>query len=214
MSDAIKALQQALGLTADGNRGPITTAAIHDAADNGRLVVDQIAHVPAPQTIRRGLSRIIIHWSAGTNTVSDLDRQHYHKIVAGDGMVFSGYHTPEENISVSDGRYAAHTRSCNTGSIGVAFAAMAGAVERPFDSGPFPITARQVDAMARLCGALCRQYGIAVTRQTVLTHAEVQPTLGITQSGKWDVTWLPGMTAPGDPVAVGDKLRDLIRAQI
>ncbi len=39
MSEAIRALQGALGLTADGRRGPVTTAAILQAADEGRLRV-------------------------------------------------------------------------------------------------------------------------------------------------------------------------------
>lgn len=68
--------------------------------------------------------------------------------------------------------------------------------------------------MAALCAELCRQYDIPVSRTTVLTHAEVQPTLGITQRGKWDVTWLPGMSGPGAPVAVGDMLRARVVAEL
>jgi len=48
----------------------------------------------------------------------------------------------------------------------------------------------------------------------VLTHAEVQPTLGVRQRGKWDITWLPGMEAPGDPIDVGDVLRAKISAAL
>ena len=91
---------------------------------------------------------------------------------------------------------------------------MAGAQERPFRAGKYPITPAQVDALATLCADLCRQYDIPVSRQTVLSHAEVQPTLGITQRGKWDVTWLPGMAAPGNSVAVGDQIRALIVAKL
>ena len=160
------------------------------------------------------MQRIIIHWSAGTHTPSGLDRAHYHYIIAGDGTVVAGVLKPEDNLSASDGRYAAHTRGCNTGSIGVSLAAMAGAVERPFNPGKYPITPAQITALARLCADLCRKYKIAVTRKTVLSHAEVQPTLGIAQRGKWDVAWIPGMSAPGDPVAVGDKLRALITANL
>ncbi|SDL37521.1 peptidoglycan recognition protein family protein [Paracoccus chinensis] len=161
------------------------------------------------------MKRIIIHWSAGGHTVSALDRQHYHYIVDDDGDVHAGIHPPEANRGpLVSGRYAAHTLNCNTGSIGVAFAAMAGAVERPFSAGRYPITPAQVDAMAALCAELCRQYNIPVSRKTVLTHAEVQPTLGITQRGKWDVTWLPGMSGPGAPVAVGDMLRARVLAEL
>ena len=156
------------------------------------------------------MKRIIIHWTVGTNKASALDKNHYHYIVEGDGNVVSGVFKPEDNADTKT-PYAAHTRDMNTGSIGVSLAAMHGAVERPFSAGKYPITTKQVDAMARLCARLCDQYGIAVTRQTVLTHAEVQPTLGVKQSGKWDITWLPGMTEAGNYHAVGDLLRQKIR---
>ena len=79
--------------------------------------------------------------------------------------------------------------------------------------GTEPITALQVDALATLCAKLCAQYEIPVSRYSVLTHAEVQPTLGIRQRWKWDITVLPGMTRPGDPVDVGDRLREMIAAK-
>lgn len=144
--------------------------------------------------------------------MSALDRQHYHFIVAGDGTIVPGIHAPEANIKPISGKYAAHTRSLNTGSIGIALAAMHGAVERPFNPGKFPITAVQLDKFVHLAAALSCKYGIRVTRQTVLSHAEVQPTLGVKQSGKWDIAWIPGMSAPGNPVDVGDELRRRIIA--
>ena len=157
------------------------------------------------------MKRIIMHWTAGGHAVSATDKRHYHFIVEGSGNVVAGNHAPEANAHIAkptDGStYAAHTRGANTGSIGVAVAAMRGAVERPFNAGPSPITPAQVDALVTLVAGLCKQYDIPVTRQTVLTHAEVQRTLGIAQRGKWDISWLPDMTAAGDPVAVGDMLR-------
>ena len=45
--------------------------------------------------------------------------------------------------------------------------------------------------MAALVANLALHYKIPVTPQTILTHAEVQPTLGIKQRGKWDVTRIP-----------------------
>lgn len=159
------------------------------------------------------MERLIIHWSAGTHTVSALDRQHYHYIIDGAGAVHRGDHPVSANAGpLVAGRYAAHTLNANTGSIGIALAAMVGAVERPFNAGRYPITPAQVDALARLCADLCRDYTIPVTRKTVLTHAEVQPTLGIAQRGKWDISWLPGMSAPGNPVTVGDTIRARVTA--
>ena len=160
------------------------------------------------------MKRIVIHWTAGAHLSTATDREHYHVLIEGDGKVVHGRRAPEANRSTSDGDYAAHTRALNTGSIGVAVCAMRQARERPFYSGPDPITAAQVKVLARVVSDLCDTYGIPITRQTVLTHAEVQPTLGVTQRGKWDISWLPGMAAPGDPVAVGDQLRAQVAAEM
>ena len=164
------------------------------------------------------MNRIILHWTAGGHTANGTDRRHYHYIVQGDGSVIDGNHPPEVNARIANPRdgstYAAHTSGANTGAIGVAVAAMRGAVERPFSPGPSPITEAQVASLARLCATLCGRYDIPVERHTVLSHAEVQPTLGIAQRGKWDIAWLPGMAAPGDPVAVGDMLRGMIRQRL
>lgn len=158
------------------------------------------------------MDRLVIHWSAGTHRANATDRRHYHYIIEGDGTVVEGQFTPEANARgpLVSGRYAAHTASLNTGSIGVALAAMHGARERPFDPGKHQITSAQIEALARLCADLCRRYDIAVTRRTVLTHAEVEPTLGVKQAGKIDICWVPGMTQMGDPVKVGDGLRQRI----
>lgn len=87
------------------------------------------------------LKRIILHWSAGGNTPSSVDREHYHFVVGGDGTVVRGVHTPEDNIITTDQIYGAHTRLLNTGSIGVAAAGMLGAVARTTwarrDDGPW-----------------------------------------------------------------------------
>lgn len=154
-----------------------------------------------------GLHGIVFHWTAGAGMASGLDRTHYHYLVQRDGSVAAGTLKPEANINTADARYSAHTLGANSGRIGVAMCGMMGAVERPFNAGSAPISRVQVTAMCRLLADLCRQYQIPVTRQTVLSHAEVQPTLGIRQRGKWDVAWLPGMTTVGDPVVIGDRIR-------
>lgn len=157
-----------------------------------------------------GLDRIILHWTGGGWKANDLDRQRYQLIVEGDGTVVNGIHSPEDNIRVTDGIYGAHTRNLNTGSIGVAMAAMLGAQERPFSWGRAPLTVTQIDALCRLVAGLSSKYRIPVTRRTILTHAEVWPTLGIRQRGKWDITCLPGDLAPRSAVVVGDQLRTRI----
>jgi len=154
------------------------------------------------------MDRIIMHWSAGNGKVSDLEKKHYHFIVAADGTVVPGTNPVEANIPpLKSGSYAAHTWKLNSNSIGVAVSAMAGATERPWSPGRSPITKDQVEALASLVASLSIMYGVKVTPETVLTHAEVQPTLGITQRAKWDITWLPGMKKPQDPVEVGNILR-------
>ena len=157
------------------------------------------------------MKRVILHWTAGADGVIGVESDAYHYIVGRDGTVTRGQDPIAANVPpLVPGQYAAHTRGCNSYSIGVSLDAMAGARERPFDPGRYPITETQLDAMAKLVAQLCADYAIPVTRRTVLTHAEVQPTLGIPQKNKWDITWLPGMAGPGDPVVVGDVLRQRI----
>ena len=164
------------------------------------------------------MRRIIWHWTAGGHKANETDRRHYHIIIQGDGSIVRGNSPISANAHISnpnDGNtYAAHTRGLNTGSIGVAVAAMRGAKESPFDAGPSPITPAQVDALVRVTADLCKGYGIAVTEKTVLSHAEVQPRLGVRQRAKWDISWIPGMTRAGDPLAIGDGLRDRVRAAV
>lgn len=158
-----------------------------------------------------GLQRIILHWTAGSYKASRRDRDAYHFIVEGDGTVVEGDYPPEANAHIRPPHYAAHTGRGNTGSIGVSVAAMHGAHGWPrMVPGRYPITDTQLDAMAKLVADLCRRYDIPITRRTVLTHAEVEPTLGIKQRGKWDIRWLPGMTKVGDPIGVGDTIRAMV----
>ena len=103
------------------------------------------------------MKRIIMHWTAGPNNPTNLDREHYHFIIDGAGKVHSGKFAVAANVKFAKGAYAAHTLNLNTGSIGVAVAAMAGAVERPFSAGTHPITEAQVHALAGLCRELAAQ---------------------------------------------------------
>lgn len=159
------------------------------------------------------MNRIILHWTAGAPGVIPIEADAYHFIIGWpDGTVTEGLDHVGANVPpLRSGHYAAHTRNLNSHSIGVAIDAMAGARERPFDPGKYPITEAQVDVLVDLCARLMRQYDIPLSRETVLTHAEVQPTLGVAQHNKWDITWLPGMDYPVDPVLVGDVIRDQIR---
>lgn len=157
------------------------------------------------------MNRIIWHWTAGGGKANGSDRKRYAFIIEADGTVVAGVHPPEVNAAIANPRdiatYYAHTRGANAGAISISLAGMRRAVERPFDPGTHPITEAQIEVLVRLTAEQCRKYKIAVTRQTVLSHAEVEPTLGIKQARKWDIMWLPGMAATGDPVEIGDALR-------
>ena len=156
------------------------------------------------------MARIVLHWTAGSHNVSDIDREHYHRVVAGDGTIVKGDHPIEDNLSTSDGIYAAHTRGCNAGAIGVAMAGMMGA-EGPGRLGKYPLTKVQFDACIELVRKLAKQYRIPVTLSTVLSHAEVQTTLGIKQNGKVDISFgIPGKPDLKSARACGDYIRSLI----
>lgn len=190
----------------DGLMGRKTKAAAREFRKLfGRTITDDVH--PS------GLHRIILHWTAGAEGVIELERQHYNLIIGQDARAHLGLYKPEANGRIS-GSYAAHTRAMNSGSIGVALDAMAGARERPFWAGDAPITAAMIEVMTREVADLSLTYRIPVSPWTVLSHAEVQPTLGVWQRAKWDITWLPGMDGPGDPVLVGDRLRRQIMAQM
>lgn len=189
----------------DGLRGPNTEAAVQEALKaSGAKRPDDLFH-PS------GLHRIILHWTAGATGVIELEREYYHFLIDHAGKVIPGRFRPEANAKIEGGLYAAHTRALNTGSIGVALDGMAGAQESPFAAGGHPINTAQLKAMAVLVADLCETYMIPISEYSVLTHAEVQPTLGVWQRNKWDITWLPGMPGPGTPRGVGDTLRDMVR---
>ena len=157
-----------------------------------------------------GLKRIVAHWTVGTYKSNPIDRAHYHFIIEGDGNIVAGGHKPEANIRPVRGRYAAHCLNLNTGSIGISMASMAGA-QSERDLGPYPFTEVQFDSMCRKIADLCRIYDIVPSRMTVLSHAEVQPTLGIKQRGKWDFTVIPFMPHIRGAIPCGDEMRRRVR---
>ncbi len=162
------------------------------------------------------VNRIVMHHSAGALTPSAFDLQHYHRMVSGSGKVLAGKFPISANAigrKLISGTYAAHTMNLNGGAIGLALAAMANAQwADPRACRAFP-TRLQMDVFVAEAARLCREYGIEVTRQTVLSHAEVQTTLGVTQAGKWDFDYDPyGILDSRDPVLIGDILRENIRA--
>jgi hypothetical protein len=81
------------------------------------------------------------------------------------------------------------------------------AIEYPFSPGPAPITLAQWQRLPAVLAELCRRYAIKPEPKNLLSHAEVQSTLGITQNGKWDIARLPFNPLPDGAKEVGDLFR-------
>ncbi len=215
----------------DGDAGSETIAAMNKALDELAALRGGVSPAPAP-TAAPGkpsgspiipadwmpaakMQRVIVHWTAGTHTASENDRSHYHILIDGSGKPVRGIPSINLNEAVKTGSgYAAHTLNCNTGSIGVSMCCMGGAVENPFSAGKYPMTREQWDAMTSAVAELCRRYSIPVTDKSVLSHAEVQNNLGITQRGKWDFTRLAFDPSVVGAKACGDKMRAEVRAKL
>jgi hypothetical protein len=205
---ALSAFQRAAGLPATGAADEATIAALLGpvppaAAPRPAAVIDP-AWMPVAEMVR-----IVVHWTAGAHRASGLDRSHYHLLIEGDGTLVRGLPAIPDNQAPLRPGYAAHTLGCNTGAIGVSLCCMACAIESPFSAGPAPMTRTQWDRLPLVLAELCRRYAIPVTPRTVLSHAEVQGTLGLRQRGKWDIARLAF-----DPGVVGAQAcGDLFRAR-
>lgn len=137
------------------------------------------------------MKRIIIHWTAGTNSPSAHEKECYHFLIDCEGNIHTGKHKVEDNENCNDGNYAAHTGGGNTGSIGIALCGMAGFKNRQ-NIGNYPLTKVQCERSFKLIVELAKKYNISITPQNVMTHYE----FGIknpktTSAGKIDITFLP-----------------------
>lgn len=152
---------------------------------------------------------IVLHWTAGAHKASEFDRAHYHILIESDGKLVRGIPPISANALPIKSNYAAHTRNLNGGYIGVSLCCMGGdkVRENPFNAGPYPMTEAQWNAMVQVIAQLCAHYSIPITPKTVLSHAEVQGTLGIAQAGKWDFTRLAFDPSIKGARAIGDRFR-------
>lgn len=168
--------------------------------------------IPAAWLPSCSMKRVVLHWTCGHRLANDTDREHYHLLIehAGTGVrIIRGEHPIDDNVSTADDDYAAHTRGCNTGSIGLALCGMMHCRESPFAPGPVPFSREQWDLMCRAAAQLCRAYAIPCDERHVLAHGEVQATLGIRQLGKWDPMRLPWQPVLA-PAAVMKLTRETI----
>lgn len=159
----------------------------------------------------------VLHHTGGGYKANASDREHYHFIYEGEGKEVRGNYSVGDNISTSDKIYAAHTAWANTKAIGRSVACMVGAdpsAGYPNFGSSAPMTREQFAAACLGIARGCIKYGTPVTRERVMTHAEVQPNLGIPQNGKWDITVLPWDPTVVGYRAVGDFMRECVRDAI
>ena len=106
--------------------------------------------------------RIFLHWSAGSHTTP---YDAYHSIALGDGSIVR--HTPYSQDK------GTHTGGANTGSVGLAIAAAAGAQERG-KLGQYAPTKAQLDAMIYDAAKLAAEWGWSegTIDSNVRTHGE------------------------------------------
>jgi hypothetical protein len=214
---------RALGLDpgpTDGIYGDLTEEAVFDALDlweggvEAPTIEEQDTIIPLEWLPVCKMVRVICHWTAGAWKANSSDVAHYHILIEDDGRLVRGSYSIKDNVNTSDGRYAAHTKSCNTESIGVSLCCMAGAIENPFDPGKYPMTEKQWETLSIVVAELCEFYSIKVTPQTVLSHAEVQANLGKPQEGKWDYTRLAFDPTTKGAKECGDKLRGEVQQKL
>ncbi|WP_218132125.1 peptidoglycan recognition protein family protein [Roseicitreum antarcticum] len=165
------------------------------------------------------MNRLTWHHTGGGYVPNAIDLAAYHGVIDGDGGFVQGLHQIEANApgqAMRPGAYAAHTARLNTGNIGISVASMAGGKwADPRASRAFP-KPEQIDALMNNSARLCVAYGIAPDPRFTLTHAEVEPTLGVKQRQKWDFDYPVGFvkTNTRDPVAIGNELRQELAYRI
>jgi hypothetical protein len=163
------------------------------------------------------MNRITWHHTGGGYKPNATDLRSYHRLIDGDGRVHPGVHPISANApgaSMAAGTYAAHTRGLNRGAIGVSVCSMVGGTwENPRSSRAFPRSV-QIDALVQETVALCRQYNIRPVREHVLSHAEVELTLGVKQRNKWDFDYQVLTVTRRNPIAIGDEIRREVVLQL
>ena len=149
-----------------------------------RIDLNELAVIAAKA--RGAIDRIYLHWTAGhyESTFED-----YHLSITGDG----GIYLSTEDLT----KVLAHTWHRNTGAIGIALCCCADAtiqVDGSFDLGTEAPTPEQIESMAQVVALLSDVLQLPITKEYVLTHAEVGDLdgygpafIGTDQFEKWDL---------------------------
>jgi hypothetical protein len=197
-------------LVVDGMNGPNTRRAIAHAMELRNVKRE---HLLFNQS---GLHGIIWHWSAGSYTVTQKALSHYNDGHDHLGNSYDGGARAEHQANY-DWRKdigVSHSKNANTGRIGQAVIAMGNAEGWPLNVGDYPMTWAGIDAMLMRSIDYHHQFDIPITPWSTLSHAEIQPTLGIKQNGKWDIRWLPDDAQVTDAREAGDILRARMRGML
>jgi len=144
--------------------------------------------------IGRAANRIFAHWTAGHYNQFFSD---YHINIDYDGSIYVSTNDLSETL--------AHTWHRNSGAIGIALACCYNGTTK--NLGPEPPTIAQIDTLAAVVRTLCDALGLAVDRETVMTHAEIADVDGYgpaTTCERWDLAIL----RDGDEwMGGGDEIR-------
>jgi hypothetical protein len=201
-------------LAVDGMMGPKTRAAIKEALEE--IDVSRVQDLFDDS----GITRIHWHWTAGASTPNSTDIRHYNDVFDVEGNQYDGRSPASQQALYQVGRIGvSHTRSANTGAVGMSLCAMGDA--RPnwgqmtVDQGKWPLTWEAINAMLERTADYCRDFDVKVSPWTTISHAEVQGNIGIPQRGKWDIRVLPDKPDRlRSAKECGDILRDMLREKL
>lgn len=155
--------------------------------------------------------KIYLHWTAGRYGQLFDD---YHLNIDQDGSIYASTDDLSETL--------AHTWHRNTGAVGVALCCCYGSTSN--DLGPYPPTAKQIEAMAQCITVVADALDLTIDRYRVMTHAEAADNIdGLLPRGdeygplngceRWDLQYLGTPESPSwttdydDPHTGGNVLR-------
>lgn len=155
--------------------------------------------------------KIYLHWTAGRYAQ---DYDDYHVCIHGDGTIVA---TTDDFSDV-----LAHTWHRNAGSVGITLDCAYGSTSN--DLGPYPPTAKQIEAMAQCITVVADALDLTIDRDRVMTHAEAADNIdGLLPEGdeygplngceRWDLQYLGTSESPewtvdyDDPRTGGNIIR-------
>jgi hypothetical protein len=162
-------------------------------------------------------NRITAHHTGGGYRPTADDLRAYHISIDGEGQRHKGVHPLDANAAgkaLTTGAYYPHTWKLNSGNFGISVCSMVkGDWNNPRATAAYP-RAVQIDAMIEEIALRCREFSIQPSRTHTLSHAEVEPTLGVKQKNKWDFDYQIRTVAVREPVSIFDEIRQEVSKQL